>query len=281
MLRPPQEARAPWNPRGPRSGPEAPQWGRWASQNSGEGEPVLFTPDSPSPSLRGRGAFTDWVRHSLGCTGRLPGDRGLHPRSGWSSEIPPGTSSSPQAQRCVSHGLHVTWAVPHSCPSPVKRGQLEPGNTAPGAGLDFSKEAGVPAATWGELMVREGTRVLRGPGEAPLGPRALCWGQRHSPPGLPAPGESPRRGPHRVSPAGGERTSQSPGLAPEAPGTSTLLQSALLLVSGTDCGPVSVVPLCHRSPSSGETPSPGATKLREGRRPETPPVRMARRDFRG
>ena len=45
-------------------------------------------------------------------------------------------------------------------------------------------------------------------------------GQGHNLPSLPAPGEIPRHGPHRVNPAGGERISRSPGLAPEAPDTS-------------------------------------------------------------
>lgn len=176
-------------PHGTREGPEVDQrlrsGGRWASQNSGEGEPVLFTPDSPSPSLRGRRAFTDRVRHSLGSTGRLPGDRGLHPRSGWSSEIPPGTSSSPQAQRCVSHRASRDLGGPTLVSIACEAGAAGTREHCPGAGLDFSREAGDPAATWGELMVREGTRVLRGPGEAPWGPEHSAGGRGTARPAFP------------------------------------------------------------------------------------------------
>ena len=49
----------PTEPRGPRSGPEAPQVGDGgASQNSGEGEPVLFTPPLSLPKPQGmRGLY--------------------------------------------------------------------------------------------------------------------------------------------------------------------------------------------------------------------------------
>ena len=102
--------------------------GRWASQNSGEGEPVLFTP----PASGDAGPL-------LTVSDTLWGAQGGSPGTEVSTRAPAGALKSLQVHPRVHRrrgvcriGLRVTWAVPHSCPSPVKRGQLEPGNTAPG-----------------------------------------------------------------------------------------------------------------------------------------------------
>ena len=59
VIQQPQEAQAPQNPRGCRSGPEAPQVeDGGASQNSGEGEPVHFTLPQSLPKPQGmRGLY--------------------------------------------------------------------------------------------------------------------------------------------------------------------------------------------------------------------------------
>ena len=44
----------------------------------------------------------------------------------------------------------------------------------PGARLDFPKEAGVPAAVWGELMVRKGSEFSGALGKPPWCPE---WGR--------------------------------------------------------------------------------------------------------
>ena len=93
----------------------------------------------------------------------------------------------------------------------------------PGAAPEMQRGwRGTPGSDWRSSSAGKATR--------------WSWGQGHSPPGLPAPGESPRNSPHRVSPAGGERTSRIPGLAPEALGTSRLLQSACPSSQGRTAG---------------------------------------------